>query len=153
MKKNISTWEFHCDRLQSLNERITSNSNLQDIKDALSSKDYKVPICNEDTWISTIVEFRKNETKLYISPGKPDSTEYITIVFYLNNGAPEEIRTPDPLLRRQLLYPAELQALGRGSKIRTYDHSLPKRVRYQTALYPVDANIKDNRINKQSSCA
>ena len=79
MKKNISTWEFHCDRLQSLNERITSNSNLQDIKDALSSKDYKVPICNEDTWISTIVEFRKNETKLYISPGKPDSTEYITI--------------------------------------------------------------------------
>ena len=26
------------------------------------------------------------------------------------NGAPEEIRTPDPLLRRQLLYPAELQA-------------------------------------------
>ena len=26
------------------------------------------------------------------------------------NGAPEEIRTPDPLLRRQLLYPTELQA-------------------------------------------
>lgn len=26
---------------------------------------------------------------------------------------------------------------GRGSKIRTYDHSLPKRVRYQTAPYPV----------------
>ena len=26
------------------------------------------------------------------------------------NGAPEETRTPDPLLRRQLLYPAELQA-------------------------------------------
>ncbi len=25
-------------------------------------------------------------------------------------GAPEETRTPDPLLRRQLLYPAELQA-------------------------------------------
>ena len=25
-------------------------------------------------------------------------------------GAPEEIRTPDPLLRRQLLYPTELQA-------------------------------------------
>ena len=69
------------------------------------------------------------------------------------NGAPEEIRTPDPLLRRQLLYPAELQALGRGSKIRTYDHSLPKRVRYQTALYPEDANIKVNIINKQSSWA
>ena len=67
------------------------------------------------------------------------------------NGAPEEIRTPDPLLRRQLLYPAELQALGRGSKIRTYDHSLPKRVRYQTALYPEVANIKVYLKNKQSS--
>ena len=26
------------------------------------------------------------------------------------DGAPEEIRTPDRLLRRQLLYPTELQA-------------------------------------------
>jgi hypothetical protein len=52
-----------------------------------------------------------------------------------------------------LLYPAELQALGRGSKIRTYDHSLPKRVRYQTALYPEDANIKVYIINKQSPWA
>ena len=53
------------------------------------------------------------------------------------NGAPEEIRTPDPRFRKPLLYPTELQAHnGRGSKIRTYDHSLPKRVRYQTALYP-----------------
>ena len=52
------------------------------------------------------------------------------------NGAPGEIRTPDRLVRSQVLYPAELQARGRGSKIRTYDHSLPKRVRYQTALYP-----------------
>ena len=42
---------------------------------------------------------------------------------------------------------------GRGSKIRTYDHSLPKRVRYQTALYPEEANIKVNIINKQSSWA
>ena len=32
------------------------------------------------------------------------------IGLYKKNGAPEEIRTPDPLLRRQLLYPAELQA-------------------------------------------
>ena len=54
-----------------------------------------------------------------------------------DNGAPEEIRTPDPRFRKPLLYPTELQAHnGRGSKIRTYDHSLPKRVRYQTALYP-----------------
>ena len=26
------------------------------------------------------------------------------------NGAPEEIRTPDPLVRSQVLYPAELRA-------------------------------------------
>ena len=73
------------------------------------------------------------------------------IILLQDNGAPEEIRTPDPLLRRQLLYPAELQARGRGSKIRTYDHSLPKRVRYQTALYPEVANIKVYLKNKQSS--
>jgi hypothetical protein len=29
---------------------------------------------------------------------------------YWENGAPGEIRTPDPLLRRQMLYPAELRA-------------------------------------------
>ena len=68
----------------------------------------------------------------------------------IKNGAPEEIRTPDPLLRRQLLYPAELQARGRGSKIRTYDHSLPKRVRYQTALYPETSDLKVLRLNNQS---
>ena len=28
-----------------------------------------------------------------------------------NDGTPEGTRTPDPLLRRQLLYPPELQAL------------------------------------------
>ncbi len=27
------------------------------------------------------------------------------------NGAPERIRTPDPLIRNQVLYPAELRAL------------------------------------------
>ena len=40
---------------------------------------------------------------------------------------------------------------GRGSKIRTYDHSLPKRVRYQTAPYPEDCDINDNERNNQSS--
>ena len=40
---------------------------------------------------------------------------------------------------------------GRGSKIRTYDHSLPKRVRYQTAPYPEDCDINDNKRNNQSS--
>ena len=32
------------------------------------------------------------------------------------NGTPEGTRTPDPLLRRQLLYPAELQAHIDGSE-------------------------------------
>ena len=31
-----------------------------------------------------------------------------------NNGAPEEIRTPDPRFRKPLLYPAELQAHWSG---------------------------------------
>ena len=35
-----------------------------------------------------------------------------------------------------MLYPAELQALGRGRGIRTPDILLPKQTRYQTALYP-----------------
>ena len=66
------------------------------------------------------------------------------------NGAPEEIRTPDPRFRKPLLYPTELQAHnGRGSKIRTYDHSLPKRVRYQTALYPELCDLKVLRLNNQ----
>ena len=42
---------------------------------------------------------------------------------------------------------------GRGSKIRSYDHSLPKRVRYQTALYPARGNLKVNTKNNQSSYA
>ena len=39
---------------------------------------------------------------------------------------------------------------GRGSKIRTYDHSLPKRVRYQTAPYPETNDLKVLRLNNQS---
>ena len=31
-------------------------------------------------------------------------------IVYKASGTPEENRTPDPLLRRQLLYPTELQA-------------------------------------------
>ena len=31
---------------------------------------------------------------------------------YIKSGAPEEIRTPDPLVRSQVLYPAELRARG-----------------------------------------
>ena len=39
------------------------------------------------------------------------------------NGAPGEIRTPDPLIRSQVLYPAELRArIKRNSAIAVYKH-------------------------------
>ena len=42
-----------------------------------------------------------------------------------NDGTPEGTRTPDPLLRRQLLYPPELQAhIGAGDGNRTHVTSL-----------------------------
>ena len=68
-------------------------------------------------------------------------------------GAPGRIRTCDHLLRRQMLYPTELQALeclsmlamptkkacsalnGRSGGIRTPDPLLPKQMRYQAALH------------------
>jgi hypothetical protein len=34
----------------------------------------------------------------------------LIVRFHWKNGAPGEARTPDPLLRRQTLYPAELRA-------------------------------------------
>ena len=34
-----------------------------------------------------------------------------SLMVSIENGAPGEIRTPDQLVRSQLLYPAELQAL------------------------------------------
>ena len=62
---------------------------------------------------------------------------------------PEGIRTPDRLLRRQMLYPAELRDhyktekttpklsfLCRGGRIRTYDLLLPKQARYRATLHP-----------------
>ena len=48
------------------------------------------------------------------------------------NGAPEGIRTPDPLLRRQLLYPTELQARM-------------KRKKFESKLYELGRNyVKDS---------
>ena len=77
---------------------------------------------------------------------------------------PGGTRTPDLLLRRQLLYPVELRALGgdagnngRGGGIRTHDPLLPKQMRYQTALRPdtrgriLAPEIKAHQINSLSS--
>ena len=62
-------------------------------------------------------------------------------------GLPGGDRTPDPQLRRLMLYPTELRAdtkkahlvsffvwiLGRSTRIRTLDPLVPNQVRYQTA--------------------
>src|SRR5579862_5421609 len=48
----------------------------------------------------------KTMRAIFISSSKRLRTTWIIV----ENGAPGEIRTPDPLLRRQMLYPAELRA-------------------------------------------
>ena len=66
------------------------------------------------------------------------------------NGATGGIRTPDPRLRRPLLYPTELQTRknGRSDRIRTYDPLVPSQVLYQTELRPDNArNIMPHLSN------
>lgn len=87
-------------------------------------------------------------------------------------GAPGGTRTPDPRLRRPLLYPAELRALvllfllaragyallhgpqakhlrnGRSGGIRTPDILLPKQTRYQTALHSADTKGRNKTLDK-----
>ena len=73
----------------------------------------------------------------------------ITPHFVLGSGAPEGIRTPDPQLRRLLLYPTELQARsGRGERIRTSDFLLPKQTRYRAAPRPVRTAAKAARVRE-----
>lgn len=66
---------FSDERLESIKNIILNNQHisLETIKDALSKK----PICNSNTFVSTIMEFDDEFSELRISPGKPDSTEYI----------------------------------------------------------------------------
>ena len=67
---------FSDERLESIKNTILNNRqiSLLTIKDALSKK----PICNSNTSVSTIMEFKNNDyNELQISSGKPDSTEYI----------------------------------------------------------------------------
>ena len=67
-------------------------------------------------------------------------------VICLSNSDSRRIRTFDLLLRRQLLYPAELWnrlvqkrrpevSFCRGGRIRTYDLLLPKQARYRATLH------------------
>lgn len=66
---------FSDQRLESIKNIILNNQHisLETIKDAFSKK----PICNSNTFVSTIMEFGNGYSELRISPGKPDSTEYI----------------------------------------------------------------------------
>jgi len=66
---------FSDERLESIENIILNNQqiSLMTIKDALSKK----PICNSNTFVSTIMEFNNDYNELWISPGKPDSIEYI----------------------------------------------------------------------------
>jgi isopenicillin-N N-acyltransferase-like protein len=63
------------ERLESIKNIILNNKHISlvTIKDALSKK----PICNSNTFVSTIMEFGNEYSELRISPGKPDSTEYL----------------------------------------------------------------------------
>ncbi len=66
---------FSDERFESIKNIILNNNdiNLVTIKDALSKK----PICNSNTFVSTIMKFDNEYSELRISPGKPDSTEYV----------------------------------------------------------------------------
>ena len=66
---------FSDERLESIKHIILNNKHISlvTITDALSTK----PICNGNTFVSTIMEFNNDYSELRISPGKPDSTKYI----------------------------------------------------------------------------
>lgn len=62
-------------RLKSIESRILKNDSIDivTIKNALAEK----PVCNSNTWVSTIMEFNDNYNEFKITPGKPDSSDYI----------------------------------------------------------------------------
>lgn len=65
-------------RLQSMKNRFSDKqANLNTIKEALCSADNpREPVCNSQTWISTIMEFHHNYTVFWISSGKPNEVGY-----------------------------------------------------------------------------
>ena len=69
-----------------------------------------------------------------------DATGQAKSRFVRPPGLPGGDRTPDPQLRRLMLYPTELRADskkdGRGERIRTFDPLVPNQMRYQAALRP-----------------
>jgi isopenicillin-N N-acyltransferase like protein len=63
------------ERLKLMEAKIVNNKSIdwKTLQDVLSTK----PVCNENTFVSTIMKFDKDFNELRISPGKPDSTEYL----------------------------------------------------------------------------
>ena len=59
-------------------------------------------------------------------------------------GAPEGTRTPDPLLRRQLLYPAELQAQIELERVMGIEPTQPA---WKAGILPLNYTRTDNRTN------
>jgi len=66
---------FSDERFKLMETKIINNKsiNWKTIQDVLSTK----PICNNNTFVSTIMEFDNGYSELRISPGKPNSTEYL----------------------------------------------------------------------------
>ncbi len=64
-------------RLETMRNRIQNNDSIdiKTLKEVLSMK----PVCNSNTFASTIMEFNDTYSELNISTGKPDSTEYILL--------------------------------------------------------------------------
>ena len=61
-----------------------------------------------------------------------------------DDGTPEGTRTPDPLLRRQLLYPPELQA--RMERVMGIE---PTRPAWKAGILPLNYTRIDGRIRKR----
>jgi predicted choloylglycine hydrolase len=66
---------FQDERFKLMEAKITNTKpiNWKTLQDILSTK----PVCNSNTFVSTIMEFNNDYSELRITPGKPDSTEYI----------------------------------------------------------------------------
>jgi hypothetical protein len=65
---------FSDSRLESVRSKILNNkfTSMETLSNVLSTK----PVCNDNTFASTIMKFNDEYNELRVSPGSPDSTEY-----------------------------------------------------------------------------
>jgi len=68
---------FQDERFKLMETKITNTKsiNWKTLQDILSTK----PVCNNNTFVSTIMEFNNDYSELRISPGRPDLKEYILL--------------------------------------------------------------------------